>query len=62
MIIKNLSENKDGSVDFDFKVDKMETEFLLSFAIKALMREGIIKTADEELSEHEVELPMENLQ
>jgi len=26
------------------------------------MREGIIKTADEELSEHEVELPMENLQ
>ena len=44
MIIKNLSENSDGSVDFDFKVDKMETEFLLSFAIKALMREGIIKT------------------
>tara|TARA_R100001463_G_scaffold4162_6_gene15973 strand:- start:10226 stop:10414 length:189 start_codon:yes stop_codon:yes gene_type:complete len=59
MIIKNLSENKDGSVDFDFKVDKRETEFLLSFAIKALMREGIIKTAEEEFAEQEVELPME---
>lgn len=59
MIIKNLSENSDGSCDFDFKVDKQETEFLLSFAIKALMREGIIKTADEEFAETEIELPME---
>ncbi len=62
MIIKNLSENKDGSVDFDFKVDKRETEFLLSFAIKALMREGIIKTAEEEFAETEVDLPMETMQ
>jgi len=62
MIIKNLSENKDGSVDFDFKVDKQETEFLLSFAIKALMREGIIKTAEEEFAETEVDLPMETMQ
>ena len=29
--------------------------------LKALMREGIIKTADEELSEHEVDLPMETM-
>ncbi|WBF78140.1 hypothetical protein MEP402_gp20 [Methylophilales phage MEP402] len=62
MIIKNLSENSDGSVDFDFKVDKRETEFLLSFAIKALMREGIIKTAEEEFAETEVDLPMETMQ
>jgi len=62
MIIKNLSENKDGSVDFDFKVDKMETEFLLSFAIKALMREGIIKTSEEEFAETEVNLPLETMQ
>ena len=62
MIIKNLSENNDGSVDFDFKVDKRETEFLLSFAIKALMREGIIKTAEEEFAETEVDLPMETMQ
>ena len=62
MIIKNLSENSDGSVDFDFKVDKRETEFLLSFAIKALMREGIIKTAEVEFAETEVDLPMETMQ
>lgn len=59
MIIKNLQENDDGSVDFDFKVDKRETEFLLSYAIKALMREGIIKTAEEEFKEQQVDLPME---
>mgnify|MGYP003124905249 FL=1 len=61
MIIKNLVENKDGSTDFDFKVDKKETEFLLSFAIKALMREGIIKTALEEGIDQEVELPLETM-
>ena len=59
MIIKNLKENDDGSVDFDFKVDKRETEFLLSYAIKALMREGIIKTAEEEFTDQKVDLPME---
>tara|TARA_R100001369_G_scaffold51333_1_gene78174 strand:- start:549 stop:737 length:189 start_codon:yes stop_codon:yes gene_type:complete len=59
MIISNLVENSDGSNDFDFKVDKRESEFLLSFAIKALMREGIIKAAlDEELAQ-EIDLPME---
>ena len=62
MIIKNLVENEDGSSDFDFKVDKRETEFLLSFAIKALMREGIIKTGEEEFAETEVDLPMETMQ
>lgn len=59
MIIKNLKENDDGSVDFDFKVDKRETEFLLSYAIKALMREGIIKTSEEEFTNQQVDLPME---
>jgi len=59
MIIKNLVENDDGSVDFDFKVDKRETEFLLSYAIKALMREGIIKTSEEEFTDQQVDLPME---
>ena len=59
MIIKNLQENDDGSVDFDFKVDKQETEFLLSYAIKALMREGIIKTSEEEFTNQQVDLPME---
>tara|TARA_B110000208_G_scaffold149795_1_gene180905 strand:- start:1624 stop:1818 length:195 start_codon:yes stop_codon:yes gene_type:complete len=48
MEIKNLHENDDGSMEFDFKVDSKENEFLLSFAIKALIREGVIKTGQEE--------------
>ena len=48
MEIKNLHENSDGSMEFDFKVDSKENEFLLSFAIKALIREGVIKTGQEE--------------
>ena len=48
MEIKNLHENDDGSMEFDFKVDSKESEFLLSFAIKALIREGVIKTGQEE--------------
>ena len=59
MIISNLVENSDGSNDFDFKVDKRESEFLLSFAIKALMREGVIKAALDEEYAQEVELPLE---
>ena len=55
MDIKNLVENDDGSVDFDFKVDSKETEFLLTFAIKALIREGIIKTGKEEFDLQQME-------
>ena len=55
MDIKNLVENDDGSVDFDFKVDSKETEFLLTFAIKALIREGIIKTGQEEFDLQQME-------
>ena len=55
MDIKNLVENDDGSVDFDFKVDSKETEFLLTFAIKALIREGIIKTGEEEIDLQQME-------
>jgi len=55
MHIKNLVENDDGSVDFDFKVDSKETEFLLTFAIKALIREGIIKTGQEEFDIQQME-------
>ena len=55
MDIKNLVENEDGSVDFDFKVDSKETEFLFTFAIKALIREGIIKTGQEEFDLQQME-------
>ena len=44
------------------KLTNMETEFLLSFAIKALMREGIIKTSEEEFAETKVDLPLETMQ
>ena len=55
MEIKNLQENDDGSMDFDFKVDAKESEFLLAFAIKALIREGIIKTGQEEFDLQQME-------
>ncbi len=55
MEISNLIENDDGSMDFDFKVDSKESEFLLSFAIKALIREGIIKTGQEEFDLQEMQ-------
>jgi len=55
MEISNLVENDDGSMDFDFKVDAKESEFLLSFAIKALIREGIIKTGQEEFDLQEMQ-------
>ena len=55
MEIKNLKENDDGSMDFDFKVDSTESEFLLAFAIKALIREGVIKTGQEEIDLQEMQ-------
>jgi len=58
MIIKNLVENDDGSVDFDFKVDKNENEFLINYAVKALMREGIIKATDDEMNESEMNVKL----
>jgi|TARA_R110000824_G_scaffold97954_1_gene233816 hypothetical protein len=59
MIISNFVENSDGTSDFDFKVDAKESEFLMSFAIKALMREGIIKSALDEEYNQEIDLPLE---
>jgi hypothetical protein len=61
MIIKNYKKNSDGGSDFDFTVDKVETEFLVSFAIKALMREGIIKSAIDEGIDQQIDLPMETM-
>jgi hypothetical protein len=61
MIISNFKENEDGSSDFDFKVDSKESEFLMSFAIKALMREGIIKSAIDEGIDSNIDLPLETM-
>lgn len=42
MNISNCVQNEDGSLDFDFHVDLNEAEFLMDFAIKALLEKGII--------------------
>jgi len=48
MILKNLRKNKDGSYDFDFSVAEEEAEFLMDFAIQELIRQGVIKIAEEQ--------------
>ena len=54
----DIQPNEDGSVDFDFKVDKNENEFLINYAVKALMREGIIKATDDEMNEAEMNIKL----
>jgi len=41
--ISNCVQNEDGSLDFDFHVDADEASFLMDFAIKSLIHEGIIR-------------------
>lgn len=48
MIISNCTQNKDGSLDFDFHVDPDEASFLMDFSIKELVRKGIFQIATNE--------------
>lgn len=48
MNISNCVQNEDGSLNFDFQVDVNEAEFLLDFAIKALLERGIISIKETE--------------
>lgn len=48
MLIKNCVQNNDGSLDFDFHVDQEEAAFLMDYAIKTLITNGIIKIQMEE--------------
>lgn len=48
MNISNCVQNEDGSLNFDFQVDVNEAEFLLDFAIKALLERGIISIQETE--------------
>lgn len=48
MLISNCVQNDDGSLDFDFHVDPDEAAFLMDFAIKSLIHNGIIKVNEEE--------------
>lgn len=43
MLIKNCVQNDDGSLDFDFHVDTEEASFLMDYAVKSLVNNGIIK-------------------
>jgi hypothetical protein len=36
-------QNEDGSLDFDFHVDTEEAAYLMDYAIKSLVNNGIIK-------------------
>jgi hypothetical protein len=48
VIISNCTQNKDGSLDFDFHVDPDEASFLMDFSIKELVRKGIFQIATNE--------------
>lgn len=43
MNISNCVQNDDGSLDFDFHVDANEAAFLMDYAIKDLIHNGIVQ-------------------
>jgi hypothetical protein len=51
VLIKNCTQNKDGSLDFDFHVDEPEAAFLMDYAIKSLVHHGIIDIATDEIEQ-----------
>lgn len=48
MLIKNISQNKDGTLDFELKMDQQEADFLISFAINTLLNNGAIMINEED--------------
>lgn len=47
MNISNCVQNEDGSLDFDFHVDSDEAAFLMDFAIKSLIHNGILRVTED---------------
>jgi hypothetical protein len=47
MNISDCVQNDDGSLDFNFHVNEEEAAFLMDFAIKSLIHQGIIKVTAE---------------
>ena len=47
MNISDCVQNEDGSLDFNFHVNEEEAAFLMDFAIKSLIHQGIIKVTAE---------------
>lgn len=59
MLIRNCVQNDDGSLDFDFHVDTEEAAFLMDYAIKSLVFEGILKVQTDQ-AEQELEIIKDN--
>lgn len=59
MLIKNCVQNDDGSLDFDFHVDTDEAAFLMDYAIKSLVFEGILKVQTDQ-AEQQLEIIKDN--
>lgn len=55
MLISNCVQNDDGSLDFDFHVDSNEASFLMDYAVKDLIYNGILKVNIQD-AEQELEL------
>lgn len=55
MIISNCVVDSDDNYEFDLKVTKEETEFLVDFAVRSLIQTGLIKLALDE-AEQELDL------
>lgn len=48
MLIKNCVQNDDGSLNFEFFVDREEAAFLMDYAVKDLIHFGIISVKEQE--------------
>lgn len=48
MLIKNCVQNEDGSLNFEFFVDREEAAFLMDYAVKDLIHFGIISVKQQE--------------
>lgn len=48
MLIKNCVQNEDGSLNFEFFVDRDEAAFLMDYAVKDLIHFGIISVKEQE--------------
>lgn len=59
MLIKNCVQNEDGSLNFEFFVDRDEAAFLMDYAVKDLIHFGIISVKEQE-DEQQISLFPEN--
>lgn len=49
MLIKNTSQNKDGTLNFELQMDQSEADFLISFAVNTLLNNGSIQINQEDI-------------